>query len=114
MRGLVFAALLLVLGSGCVHITELRQPDDSLLVEINTTGWFLFDLLPIATGDLDGGCAWFRDNCVADTNLKVIDRIVEREQATKIGPIVSHETDEGILLFLLNRHGFHTSAVLSK
>lgn len=108
------AALLLVAAAfaGCVHVQELPQADGSVRVEIENSGWYLFDVLPIATGDPEGGTAWFSDHCDAHANMRVLEPIIRRVGAVRVGPLVSHETDEGVLLILLNRHGFHTSVTL--
>ena len=117
--GLLFVA---VFGGGCVYVKELPQQDGSLMVEVNTTGWYLFDLVPIVCGDPDDhGVTWLSDTCQAQSNIKVISCILKREQDAlekdrrlKVGPIISHEVDDGILVFLLNHHEFHTSVRIEK
>lgn len=120
MTSAVLAALL----SGCVYTSVLEREDGSKVAEVNTTGWYLLDLLPIATGDatvVDGGTVWFKDTCDAHSNMIELSRILAREQAQlpagqklKVGPIVSHEVDEGVLVFVINRHEFRTTAVIKK
>ena len=85
---------------------------NSQLVEVETTGWYLFDIFPIVSYDPIDGLHWFKDNVDAYTNMKLLDKEISDRHAESVGPIVSHETDEGILMFLLNRHAFRTSAVL--
>ena len=119
MKRLIPLALLSTLFlAGCVYTDIIPREDGSRVVEINTTGWYLFDLIPIVTGDASiegGGTTWFEDTCDADSNMVELSRILKREQAKlnpgeklTIGPIVSHEVDEGVFVFLINRHEFRT------
>ena len=117
-RLIPFALLSALFFSGCVYTDITQREDGSRVVEINTTGWYLFELIPIVTGDPSvegGGTTWFEDTCDADSNMVELSRILKREQAKlkpdeklMIGPIVSHEVDEGVLVFLINRHEFRT------
>ena len=107
-------SLLLAFASGCVYVSEIERPDGSELVEINTTGWYLFDLAPIITGDVEDDWTWFTDTCDAHNNMKQLDKLIVEKKVKRIGPVTSHEVDEGVLVFLLNRHEFRTSVVLYK
>ena len=117
----VLSAAMACVCSGCVFVHETRAlnaiPGESGMeivdtVEIETNGWFLFDVIPIASGDPAGGCRWFRDTLHPQTNLDVIDGIIRREGATHIGSMTSHETTEGVIPLVLNRHTFRTSVTL--
>lgn len=117
----VLSAAMACACSGCVFVHETRAlnaiPGESGMeivdtVEIETNGWFLFDVIPIASGDPAGGCRWFRDTLHPQTNLDVIDGIIRREGATHIGSMTSHETTEGVIPLVLNRHTFRTSVTL--
>ena len=115
------AAALVGLLSGCVTVVETPCAKELVgeggsegieTVEVINSGWFLFDGIPIATGDPEGGCKWFSDTLNAQTSMDVLGKYIRAHEATKIGVITSHETNEGVLIFLLNRHTFRTSATL--
>lgn len=108
---------------GCVSVSTTKElagigaegrVENALTVEIVTSGWYLFDLLPIVTANSKGEAEFFRDNLCAQSNLNILDEIVKREGVRRIGMISSHETDEGVLVFLVNRHTFRTTATLLK
>ena len=121
-RLLLVAFVAIAFFSGCVHTEIMEREDGSKLVEVNTTGWYLLDLLPIICGDAaepEGGVVWFSDSCTAYSNMIELSRIIKSEQSQLkdgskllVGPIISKEVDEGVLVFLINRHEFRTSAVL--
>lgn len=118
-RFLLFLAAL-PLFAGCVSVYEAhvleglagRPGEQAKAYEVVTTGWFLFDCIPIVCGDPDGGAMWFSNTVNAQSNIAVIDRLIRRHKATRIGTLTSHETNEGILVIVLNRHSFRTSVTL--
>lgn len=124
LRTAAAASLAVLLSSGCVYTGVTEHEDGSKVFEVNTTGWYLFDLIPVVTGDASvkgGGTVWFTDTCNAISNMNALRRVLAEEQAKlpegrrlRIGPIVSHEVDEGVLVFLVNRHEFRTSVMISK
>ncbi len=115
--------LLTLLFTGCVSVSTSTEfagfgaeggAKNALTVEIVASGWFLFDLLPIVTANSAGEADFFKDNLCTQNNLEVLDEIIKRENIKHIGMIASHETDEGVLVFLINRHTFRTTATLLK
>ena len=109
MRAIV---LLPLLAAGCVTVRENYLADGSLAVEIQDNGWYIFDLIPIVTGNPDGRWPhWFTDDVALEKSMHVLDRIVAREKPEKIGTLVTRIEDEDIL-FVINRVSMHTSAVI--
>lgn len=119
-----FGTLLTALSlAGCVSVSATKElagigaeggAKNAFVVEIVASGWYLFDLLPIVTANSKGEAEFFKDNLCAQSNLDVLDEIVKSENVRRIGMISSHETDEGVLVFLVNRHTFRTTATLLK
>lgn len=111
MKNLALILLAAVL-TGCVSVRENQLVDGSLSVEIEDHGWYVFGFLPIASGNPDGWWPhWFTDDVDPRKPIYVLDRILAREKATKIGPVVTREEDENVLIFI-TRVSFHTSAII--
>ena len=105
-------ALGLLLAAGCVTVRQNRLSDGSLAVEIHDSGWYVFDVVPIVSGNPDGRWPhWFTDDVTPEKTMYVLDRIVAREDPEKIGALTSRSEDENILFFI-NRVSTHTSAVI--
>ncbi len=85
-------------------------------VEIENTGWFLFDVIPIICGDPtapnDWGWRWFSNTVTLQSNLDMLDRKMQQEGATEVANLSSRSTDDFYYFFILYRRSFHTSAVL--
>lgn len=116
-----------LLASGCLTSEVSHAPDGvpgdggeehMMTVEIENTGWFLFDCIPIACGNPGGldkcSTSVFSDTLSLQTNIDALGRILEREGAYSIGTLASHEESEYVLIFLLSRRAVHTSATLMK
>lgn len=98
--------------TGCVSVHEARLEDGSLSVEIDDSGWYILGFIPIVSGNPDGNWPhWFCDDVDPRTTTAVLDRLLVRERATEIRPVVTHATDEKVL-FLITRLCYHTSAVI--
>lgn len=109
LTGMVLVAFAL---AGCVSVRENRLEDGSLAVEIQDDGWYFFGFLPLASGNPDGWWPhWFTDDVNPEKTVMILDRILAREGATAIGPLVTREEDENILI-VITRVSYHTSAVI--
>lgn len=120
---ILFASLLF---GGCVYVDVSRElslvPGEQgrpilATVEIANSGWFLLDTFPIVCGDPSdpGGffaSRFFRNTLTSQSNVDILSDLLEKENASAIGNLTTHETDEGILVFLLTRRVFRTSATL--
>ena len=125
MKGVASALFAAAALSGCMTTTVSRQAEGMpgegggehvLLVDIENTGWYLLDFIPIVCGDPHGvnkfSTVFFRDTLTLQNNLDELLRIVHREPGTVLGNVVSHEESESMWVFLVTRHGYHTSATL--
>lgn len=87
-------------------------------IEIENTGWFLFDVVPLVCGDPrfpnDWSCRFFRDTIKLSNNLKVLQREMEKYGTCRIANVNSENKDNFYFFFLLFRRACHTSAVLLK
>lgn len=112
MKSLLIGICALVLFTGCVSVRESRLADGSLAVEIEDNGWYIFGCVPIASGNPDGRWPhWFTDDVDPRKTMLVLDRILAREPVAKIGPVVTREEDESILI-VVTRAAYHTSAII--
>lgn len=127
MKKLAAVFCLLALASGCMTSEISRAPEGVagdggethlLTVDIENVGWYFFDIVPILCGDPKGvnkvSSVLFRDTLTLQNNLDELMRIAQREGTYTIGSVMSHEVSESVWVFLLSRHGYHTSATLMK
>jgi hypothetical protein len=104
-----FAAFLL---GGCISVNETVLAEESLSVEVIDSGWYIFGCIPVLSGNPDGVWPhWFTDDLDPRTTMKVLDRIIARENPDSIGPIVTYRRDETVLV-LITRMSYHTSAII--
>ena len=92
--------------------------DHLLSVDIENVGWYLFDSIPLLCGNPQGvneaSSVVFRNTLTLQNNLDELMRIVQREGSYTIGSVMSHEVSESVWVFVVSRHGFHTSATLMR
>ena len=126
MKKLASAICLLAL-TGCMTSEISRTPQGMagdggethlLTVDIENAGWFLFDLIPVLSGDPQGvnkvSSVLFENTLTLQNNLDELTRIAQREGTYTIGSVMSHEVSESVWVFFLSRHALHTSATLMK
>ena len=108
--------LLAALLSGCATATVCHE--ERTLVTIENTGWYLFNFIPIASGNPSNpnacSCRLFSKTVTLENNRKMLEQIMRDEGATGFRDLNSFTTDEHILIILLKRHAYHTSAQLLK
>lgn len=87
-------------------------------IQIENSGWYLFDFIPIFCGDPDNPnkntCRIFKNTVTLQNNLVVLDRVMAENNCTIISNLASHETDDFYFAFLLYRRACHTTAVISR
>ena len=87
-------------------------------VEIENTGWLLFQFIPIGSGDPlypnKNTCRLFKNTVTLQNNLDILKGEMERTGATRLANLNSRKTNESILFILFTRRAYHTSAVLLK
>ena len=110
-----FAAILMcALLGGCATVTVSRN--GATMVNIENSGWYLLNFIPIASGNpaRPNSCTTrlFSKTVTLENNVKMLDKVIRDEGAVAIRDINSFTIDEHVLLILLKRHAYHTSAQL--
>ena len=109
-----FAAAALLGGCSSVRISR----EGVTMVDAEISGWYLFNFIPIASGDPKSpngsGCKLFRDTTTVQNNLELIDWALKREKADFVDDLNTYTTDEYVFIIFLRRHSIHTSAKLMK
>ena len=110
-----FAAILMcALLGGCATVTVSR--DGATMVNIENSGWYLLNFIPIASGNpaRPNSCTTrlFSKTVTLENNVKMLDKAIRDEGAVAVRDINSFTIDEHVLLILLKRHAYHTSAQL--
>ena len=100
--------------SGCATVTVSRE--GATMVNIENSGWYLLDFIPIASGNPERPNAsttrLFSKTVTLENNVKMLDKVIRNEGAVAVRDINSFTVDEHVLLILLKRHAYHTSAQL--
>ena len=113
---LLFGATL-ALSSGCCTATLCREGGRTTCY-VQNDGWFLFGVLPIASGDPNApncwNSRWFRNTVTLDTNMRILDKMMKDNSYTKSRSLASYSTHEDVFFILLRRRAYHTSAELLK
>ena len=108
------AILAVVLLGGCATVTVSR--DGATMVNIENSGWYLLNFIPIASGNpaRPNSCTTrlFSKTVTLESNVKMLDKVIRDEGAVAVRDINSFTVDEHVLLILLKRHAYHTSAQL--
>ena len=117
LTGIAILAATLALSSGCCTTTLCREGGRATCY-IQNDGWFLFGVLPIASGDPKApncwNSRWFRDTVTLDTNIKLLDKMMKDNSYTKSRSLASYSTHEDVFFILLRRRSYHTSAEFLK
>lgn len=118
MRRVYIAAVFLILCaafSGCAVI-DVSDKGSRTMVSIHNSGWELFSVIPLASGDPNfpnrNTCRWFVDTITLENNIKMLERAMKATDATGYKNLSSSIVDETVLFVLLNRRIYHTSAEL--
>ena len=105
--------LLSVLLAGCASV-DVSDVGGRKMVSIKNSGWELFSVIPIASGNVDrsGGCEWFKDTVTLENNIALLDRTVAETGSSGYRSVSSSIVDETVFFVLLSRRIYHTSAEL--
>ena len=99
---------------GCATVTVSR--DGATMVNIENSGWYLLNFIPLASGNpaRPNSCTTrlFSKTVTLENNVKMLDKVIRDEGAVAVRDINSFTIDEHVLLILLKRHAYHTSAQL--
>ena len=100
--------------SGCATVTVSR--DGATMVNIENSGWYLLNFIPLASGNPMRPNSCTTRHCsktvTLENNVKMLDKVIRDEGAVAVRDINSFTVDEHVLLILLKRHAYHTSAQL--
>jgi hypothetical protein len=111
---LAAAILACALVSGCATVTVSRE--GATMVNIENSGWYLLNFIPIASGNpaRPNSCTTrlFSKTVTLENNVKMLDKVIHDEGAVAVRDINSFTIDEHVMLILLKRHSYHTSAQL--
>ena len=106
--------LMCALLGGCATVTVSR--DGATMVNIENSGWYLLNFIPLASGNpaRPNACTTrlFSKTVTLENNVKMLDKVIRDEGAVAVRDINSFTIDEHVLLILLKRHAYHTSAQL--
>ena len=124
---IIAALITLAICNGCATVTAMHNHHDVNVegnetpietVMIENTGWTLFNVIPIGSGNPDKpnecSCRIFTDSTTLQNNLDMLEREMKRVGSTRIVNLYSKTIDESIFLLLFTRTACHTSAVLLK
>ena len=112
-----FSAFILtsVLLAGCASV-DISDVGGRRMVSIKNSGWELFSLFPIASGDVECpgsiGCEWFKNTVTLENNIALLDRVVMETGSSGYRSVSSSIVDETVFFILLSRRIYHTSAEL--
>jgi len=127
MKKMRLLAAVLILCAGCATINTAddyhgmgiengETPIET--VEIENTGWLLFQFIPIGSGNPrdpnSASCRLFQNTVTLQNNLNILKDEMERTGATRVANLSSRKTNESIFFVLFTRRAYHTSAVLLK
>lgn len=111
--GLLVLSLALV--SGCCSYT-VAAVDGRKTVYAQNNGWFLFGLIPIASGDPEYAnrevCIWFCDSLTLEVNQMILDEAARKHGARGFRNLSSYTSSEPAMFFLFKRKTFNSSAEL--
>ena len=86
------------------------------MVNIENSGWYLLNFIPIASGNPEhpntSTTRLFSKTVTLENNVKMLDKAIRDEGAVAVRDINSFTIDEHVLLIVLKRHAYHTSAQL--
>ena len=106
--------LMCALLGGCATVTVSRE--GGTMVNIENSGWYLLNFIPLASGNpaRPNSCTTriFSKTVTLENNVKMLDKVIRDEGAVAVRDINSFTIDEHVLLILLKRHAYHTSAQL--
>ena len=106
-----------LLAGGCATV-RYSHVGGTAMVEIENTGWYLLDFIPLGSGDPDypndSTCRLFDDTVSLENNMRLLNWAVRRDGAKRAVDVTSHMTDEKVFIIFLKRLAYHTSARLIK
>lgn len=115
MKMRLLSIVILSLFAGCATV-NVSSKGGVTMAEVSNTCWFLFSFIPLGSGDPDSPnktqMTLFRNTATLENNMKLLKHAMKSTGAKDVKNITSVSTDEKILILLLRRFTFHTSAEL--
>lgn len=117
MKNLILSAafLAVMLCSGCA-IIKTSSEGGREMVAIENSCWYLFNCLPIASGNPQkpnrASCEFWEKTSTLDNNLRMLEGEMKRRGFTHYRDLVSHTGSESFLFILLKRESLYTSVEL--
>lgn len=112
---MIFALFLAIILTGCATV-ETSNVGGRHMVVVSNSGWYLFNLIPIASGNPEKvnkvSCSLFSETATLENNYKMLDDIIKSSGAKSVKSLKSFWNDESILVILMKRHVIHTTAEL--
>ena len=107
--------LLLFLLVGCATVDRSDAGGRSMVM-ITNSSWYLFNLIPIASGNPESfnkfSCKFFTETATLESNIRILDKVVEESGAKSVKSLKSFWDDESVFVIFMKRHVVHTSAEL--
>lgn len=114
MKRLALPILVLLL-AGCATV-NYSDKGGKTMVDVANTGWYLFNLIPVASGNPgapnEADFKLFRQTTTLENNVRMLDYAATERNAAAIKDISTYTSDECIFILLFKRHIIHTSAEL--
>ncbi len=114
-RGIA-AALVAAALCGCATVKVCREGGRTMAV-IENTGWYLFNVLPIGSGDPDRPNETtfriFENTVTVENNVKMLENLMAAEGADGYRNLNTYTKQESIMIALFKRYHCHTSVELS-
>ncbi len=115
MKRLAFLLLAALLAGGCATV-HYSDEGGKTMVDVANTGWYLFNLIPLASGNPEApnevGFKLFRQTTTLQNNVRLLDYAATERGASDIKAVSTFTSDESVFIILLKRHIIHTSAEL--
>ncbi|MBO7236630.1 MAG: hypothetical protein J6V45_00925 [Kiritimatiellae bacterium] len=112
---MIFALFLAIILTGCATV-ETSDVGGRHMVVVSNSGWYLFNLIPIASGNPEKvnkvSCSLFSETATLENNYKILDDIIKSSGAKSVKSLKSFWNDESIFVILMKRHVIHTTAEL--
>ena len=101
---------------GCATVKVCREGGRTMAV-IENTGWYLFNILPLGSGDPDRPNETtfriFENTVTVENNVKMLESLMAAEGADEYRNLNTYTKQESIMIALFKRYHCHTSVELA-
>ena len=114
MKRAILSLLALAL-CGCATVSY-SDKGGKTMVDVANTGWYLFNIIPLASGNPESPneCDFrlFQQTTTLENNIRMLDYAATERNASGVKDVSTYTSDECVFIILLKRHIIHTSAEL--